>query len=68
MGIGLSVSLSIITSHRGRLWAAQNEGHGATFAFSIPRGSDEIKETHNLSVIHTSIASDVADAPAAGWA
>jgi PAS domain S-box-containing protein len=36
MGIGLSVSRSIIGSHRGRLWAAPNEGPGATFSFSIP--------------------------------
>jgi PAS domain S-box-containing protein len=45
MGIGLSVSLSIITSHRGRLWAAQNEGHGATFTFSIPRESCDQRRT-----------------------
>jgi len=38
MGIGLSVSRSIIESHHGRLWAAQNDGPGATFAFSVPRG------------------------------
>jgi PAS domain S-box-containing protein len=38
MGIGLSVSRSIIESHRGRIWAAPNEGPGATFAFSIPVG------------------------------
>ncbi len=36
MGIGLSVSRSIIESHGGRLWAAQNDGPGAAFAFSIP--------------------------------
>jgi C4-dicarboxylate-specific signal transduction histidine kinase len=38
MGVGLSVSRSIIESHHGRLWAAPNDGPGATFAFSVPRG------------------------------
>jgi PAS domain S-box-containing protein len=40
MGIGLSVSRSIIARHRGRLWAARNEGPGATFAFTIPATAD----------------------------
>jgi len=36
MGIGLSVSRSIIESHHGRLWATANDGPGVTFGFSIP--------------------------------
>ena len=40
MGIGLSISRSIIESHQGRLWAVRNEGPGATFMFSIPRGTN----------------------------
>jgi signal transduction histidine kinase len=36
MGIGLSVSRSIIEGHHGRLWAMPKNGPGATFAFSIP--------------------------------
>ena len=36
MGIGLSVSRSIIESHCGRLWAKPNQGPGTTFAFAIP--------------------------------
>jgi PAS domain S-box-containing protein len=36
MGIGLSVSRSIIERHGGKIWAAPNDGPGATFRFSIP--------------------------------
>jgi PAS domain S-box-containing protein len=36
MGIGLSVSRSIIEAHQGRLWATPNEGPGCTFSFAIP--------------------------------
>jgi PAS domain S-box-containing protein len=36
MGIGLSVSRSIIERHDGRLWAEENDGPGAAFSFSIP--------------------------------
>lgn len=42
MGIGLSVSRSIVESHQGRLWAKANEGPGATFAFSIPCAPDPL--------------------------
>lgn len=36
MGIGLSVSRSIIEAHQGRLWATSNDGPGCTFSFAIP--------------------------------
>lgn len=36
LGIGLSVSKSIIDRHNGRLWARPREGGGAIFAFTIP--------------------------------
>jgi PAS domain S-box-containing protein len=43
MGIGLSVSKSIIDNHEGRLWAASNESGGATFSFSIPTQAKQRK-------------------------
>jgi len=36
MGLGLSVSQSIIDSYGGRLWAVANDGPGATFQFTLP--------------------------------
>jgi signal transduction histidine kinase len=36
MGIGLSVSRSIIEHHQGSIWAEANEGFGARFSFTLP--------------------------------
>jgi PAS domain S-box-containing protein len=58
MGIGLSVSRSIIESHRGRLWAAPNDGPGATFSFSIPRRSEGVFDDQDPNPIWTSAVAD----------
>ena len=54
MGIGLSVSRSIVESHHGRLWAEPNDGPGATFSFSIPREPEGERGAPSRSAIRIS--------------
>lgn len=41
MGIGLTISRSIIEAHEGRIWASANPELGATFHFTLPGGHKE---------------------------
>jgi two-component system, LuxR family, sensor kinase FixL len=38
LGLGLSISRTIIDMHRGRLWAETNSDRGATFYVTLPAG------------------------------
>ncbi|OWV98916.1 histidine kinase [Rhizobium sp. R72] len=38
MGIGLSVSRSIVEAHKGRIWAEPSPSGGAAFGFALPVG------------------------------
>jgi signal transduction histidine kinase len=41
MGMGLSISRSILQAHGGRLWAAAKDGPGTIFHFSLPKYEEE---------------------------
>jgi two-component system sensor kinase FixL len=41
MGVGLSISRTIVEAHGGRIWSEPNPGGGTIFCFTLPRVSDE---------------------------
>jgi len=41
MGMGLSISRSIVVAHGGRLWAMANEPRGAVFQFALPAAESD---------------------------
>jgi PAS domain S-box-containing protein len=46
MGMGLSISRSIVVAHGGRLWATANQPRGAVFQFALPAVESEISVSH----------------------
>jgi PAS domain S-box-containing protein len=50
MGVGLSVSRSIIERHHGSLWAVPNDGPGTTFAFAIPAAAKSVASATGTKV------------------
>ena len=43
MGIGLSISRSIIEAHDGKMWAESKPGEGAVFSFVLPLVNAELE-------------------------
>jgi two-component system sensor kinase FixL len=41
MGLGLSVSRTLVEAHGGRIWAENNRARGATFRFTLPAAAEE---------------------------
>ncbi|WP_146193550.1 PAS domain-containing protein [Sphingosinicella humi] len=44
MGIGLSISRTIVEAHGGRIWAEDRKGGGTIFRFTLPRADEGIGE------------------------
>ena len=42
MGMGLSISHSIISAHGGRFWFTRNPERGVTFHFSLPKAAESL--------------------------
>ena len=52
MGMGLSISQAIVRAHGGRIDFRNNDGHGATFWFTLPAARQEAQDEERADSIH----------------
>ncbi len=51
MGMGLSISHSIIENHGGKLWAINNNGYGATLQFTLPVPRETVRMINSDPIV-----------------
>jgi two-component system sensor histidine kinase KdpD len=51
MGIGLSICMSIVKAHHGKMEAANREDGGAVFRFTLPLADDKVKVKNRIKVV-----------------
>jgi two-component system sensor kinase FixL len=55
LGIGLSISRTIVEAHHGKIWAEDRPGGGTIFRFTLPRADVPIRASANAGEADTSV-------------
>jgi signal transduction histidine kinase len=51
MGMGLSISRSIIEAHGGQVWPSANDDHGVIFRFTVPMDAVDDSDTAEIGSV-----------------